>query len=69
MNKVPKMISSKDLSYICDMFNWNMNIIKKLNYYISDITDETIVTKFKSLIDMHTTHVNDLISILEGDSK
>lgn len=30
MEKVPDMISTKDLSYIEDMFNWHFIICKKL---------------------------------------
>lgn len=33
MQNVPNIISTKDLSYICDMFNWNFTTAKKaLNY-------------------------------------
>ncbi len=64
MKKVPNMITSKDLAYIGDMFNWNIILINKLNYYISTVTDETLTTKFRNLVDMHTKNANELLKIL-----
>ncbi len=69
MNSVPKMISTKDLSYIEDMANWHLIILNKLKLYVCDITDNTILSKFKDLIDMHTKFVYELSSMLENGEK
>ncbi len=68
MNKVPNMISTKDLSYLCDMFNWNMIILNKLKCFSNDIIDENIKEKFTSLIDMHTSHANTIKEIIKEDN-
>ena len=33
MKKIPCMISTKDMAYITDIFNWNMNAYNKINFY------------------------------------
>ena len=33
MKNVPNIISTKDLSYLEDMLNWNFILIKKINNY------------------------------------
>lgn len=66
MKKVPKMISTKDLAYISDMFNWNIVAYEKINYYNTDITDATISNKFEELAQMHLDNCNKLIKILES---
>ena len=42
MKSVPNIISTKDLSYIEDMLNWNFILIKKINNYLCDINDEDV---------------------------
>ena len=42
MKSVPNIISTKDLSYLEDMLNWNFVLIKKINNYIEDIKDEDV---------------------------
>ena len=39
MKSVPNIISTKDLSYLEDMLNWNFILIKKINNYFNDIKD------------------------------
>ena len=46
MKQIPEMISTKDLSYLEDMFNWNYTLYKKLNTYIEEVNDEEIVEFF-----------------------
>ena len=69
MKKVPNMISTKDLAYIEDMFNWNMILVHKLDLYLDSVTDDQIVEKLSSLRDMHLGNCCELINILEGKSK
>lgn len=63
MKSVPNIISTKDLSYIEDMLNWNFILIKKINNYINDVNDNSvkrILTKTKNSL------LNDYKTILEN---
>ena len=42
MKSVPNIISTKDLSYIEDMLNWNFTLIKKINNYLYLVKDEGV---------------------------
>ncbi len=42
MKSVPNIISTKDLSYLEDMLNWNYILIKKINNYIEDVKDKDV---------------------------
>lgn len=43
MKTVPNIISTKDLSYIEDMLNWKFILIKKMNNYMNDIQNKSII--------------------------
>ena len=60
-------LSTKDLAYIKDIFNWNDVIIKKYKLYLDLSKEDNIVNKLEELIDMHTEFCNTLITILEGE--
>lgn len=63
MKSVPNIISTKDLSYLEDMLNWNFILIKKINNYINDVNDNSvkrILTKTKNSL------LNDYKTILEN---
>ena len=69
MKKTPKMISTKDLSYISDMFNWNNTMIHKLNHYIEEKTDEALLSLLDSTLEIVENNVQKLTKLLEsGDS-
>ena len=42
MKSVPNIISTKDLSYLEDMLNWNFILIKKINNYIDMVKDDDV---------------------------
>lgn len=69
MKNVPTMISTKDLSYISDMFNWNLVAMKKFNDYLSYVEDEEIIKLIESLIKMHQKNCEELINLLESEGK
>ena len=46
MKSVPNIISTKDLSYLEDMLNWNFILIKKINHYLEEVKDEDVYNKF-----------------------
>ena len=69
MKKVPEMISTKDLMYIGDMFNWHFIAAKKLELYLGDVNDEEIVSKIEDLTNMHYKACEKLIDLLKGGAK
>lgn len=64
MEKV--LITTKDLSYICDMFNWNFTTAKKAHFYSNEVSDEEIKNKFLEIFNMHKEICNSLLNILNG---
>ncbi|HHX32880.1 MAG TPA: hypothetical protein GX713_01475 [Mollicutes bacterium] len=69
MEKVPKMVSTKDLSYISDMFNWHIITAKKYELFLNKIEDEECEKMLSKLIDLHYQICDDLTKLLkDGDS-
>ena len=69
MNNVPNMISTKDASYLKDMFNWNIIALKKFNVYNEYINDKEITNIVKKLIIMHEANCEEILNILGSDIK
>ena len=65
MQEIPKMISSKDLSYIEDMLNWNMVYSKKCHMYKSMVKNKEIKKLINEIGKMHTNHYNAFLEILK----
>lgn len=65
MKSVPNIISTKDLSYLEDMLNWNFVLIKKINNYLSDIRDEDVVKTFDKAYKELMKNYNNILSTLE----
>ncbi len=68
MKKVPNIISSKDLSYIEDMFNWHFTICKKAYSYSECVVDETIQKFMKDVAKKHEKICNKLIKLVGSDN-
>lgn len=66
MNNVPNIISTKDLSYICDMFHWNFTASKKALHYSNEVTDEEIKEELENIYEMHKNISSDLLNILSN---
>ena len=66
MKKIPKMISTKDLAYISDMFNWNMIIINKIDLFLESIENEILSERLIQTRSLHLNNANKLLSILKG---
>lgn len=64
MNKVPVMISTKDLAYLSDMFEWNFNASKELNHFSNEVIDLDVKEKLHILALMHSNICHNIISIL-----
>lgn len=66
MKEPPVMISTKDLSYISDMFEWNFTAAKTVNHFGSEIVDSDVKKAMEKVCEMHTNICNDLINVLGG---
>lgn len=64
MKNVPKIISSKDLSYISDMLNWLHTISKKINHYTDIAEDNKVLKELENSNNLLTTIYNDLLNTL-----
>jgi len=69
METVPQIISTKDLAYISDMFNWNYTAYKQIHHYIGEVKQQEIKELLESIMNMHYNHLLSLVSILKGDKE
>lgn len=68
-NKVPNIITGKDLDYLSDMFNWNYDALKKVNVGINNTEDEEIKKTLEEGYKLFKNNLNVILSILkEGGS-
>lgn len=67
MDTVPKMISTKDLSYLSDMFHWNFTAFKELKHFENEVENEEIQELFQGLSEMHYQHMEWILSILRNE--
>lgn len=65
MKTVPKIISTKDLSYIEDMLNWLHTNSKKLKHYTEIIKDKDVLNEIKSCNNTLNIIYDDLLNILK----
>lgn len=66
MQKVPPMISTKDLSYIEDMANWTYTLSKKANHFANEVTDTDLKDGFGALAVKLKGHYEMLLSVLQS---
>ena len=66
MEKVPNIISSKDLSYISDAVEWNYNAAKKSYHYKEQVMNEEIIYELNKLYKMHKKIAENLLKTLGG---
>ena len=64
MNTVPQIISTKDILYICDMFEWMMTAAKKANHFCNEVQDTEIKKLLTAVAQMHAKHCQTLVDIL-----
>ena len=46
-------LSSKDLSYVSDMFNWNENVINTINLLQNQVTNQELINIMNNMLDIH----------------
>lgn len=66
MNQQSTNISTKDLSYFCDMFNWNLNCYNAFTHFASEITDEDAKNLANQTASMHKEACQYILGILQG---
>ena len=69
MKKVPTMISTKDLMYISDMFNWHLIAAKKTEEFAKSMDDKECHSKLSELCRLHYDSCEMLIKLLESGVK
>lgn len=67
MNTVPQIISTKDLAYLSDMFEWNQMAFKQINHFISEVKDNNVKELLERFRNMHEDHMHFIISILKKE--
>ena len=60
----PKMISTKDLSYLSDMFEWNFIAAKKALHYSNEVKNEELKKELDKVYKMHEKHLKKILEIL-----
>lgn len=65
MKSVPNIISTKDLSYLEDMLNWNFVLIKKINHYLEEIKDKDVIKSFEKAKKELLKDYNNILTTLE----
>lgn len=67
MQTVPVMISTKDLAYLSDMFEWNFTTSKIANHYSKEVQDEKIKNFILKVAKMHKENCEKCIQMLGGN--
>lgn len=65
MEQVPAIISTKDLSYLSDMFEWNFIAAKKTLHYINEVTDDEIKKELEKVYKMYEKNLNKILELLK----
>ena len=64
--EAPNMVSTKDLAYLTDIFEWNFNASKLANSMLNNIGIESIKEIASDVASLHATHCRKIIEILGG---
>jgi hypothetical protein len=67
MNQVPNIISTKDLDYLSDMFNWNFTLSKKALMYSKNSNLENIKNICEKVSLLTSKNCHEIINILGGN--
>ena len=62
MQQPPFVISTKDLMYLEDMMSWNLNVVKKANFFAGQVQDQEIKNKLYEMCQMHENHYQKLLN-------
>ena len=63
-NEVPSIISSKDLDYLSDMFNWNYGAYKSSLNASNSVTDENLSKVLLKASNIFHTNMTKILNII-----
>lgn len=66
-NKVPNIITGKDLDYLSDMFNWNYGVYKSTVNAIEKVNDDDIKDILTRSSEMFYENMNTVLNILNSE--
>ena len=66
MEKVPSMISTKDLDYLTDMFHWNYLCYKCMNNASLEVVDKEIKNMIEKSMALFDDNMNNILYTLGG---
>ena len=66
-DKVPNIITAKDLDYLSDMFNWNYGAYKNSINAVEKVTDEEIKNVLSKASDLFYGNMNVVLNILNNE--
>lgn len=67
METVPVIISTKDLAYLSDMFEWNFTAGKIANHYCNEVENEVIKNFISEVAKLHKKNCEKCIQMLGGN--
>ncbi len=67
--KVPDIISCKDLDYLSDIFNWNYGGYKSSENAINEVIDQEIVKHLKKASKHFYNGMDTVLEILGGENE
>lgn len=67
MEKVPSMISTKDLDYLTDIFNWNYGAFKSVINMESEFTDKALSKCARKVSNLFMNNMDTVLDILGGE--
>ena len=62
--KVPNIITGKDLDYLSDMFNWNYGVLKSNLNALNEVTDSEIREVIERSTNVFKDTIMNILSIL-----
>lgn len=65
-NSVPNIISSKDLDYLSDMFNWNYGAYKSSLNASNSVTDEELNNLLLKATNIFHSNMSKVLNIIQG---
>jgi len=65
-NSVPNIISSKDLDYLSDMFNWNYGAYKSSLNASNSVTDEELNNLLLKASNIFHSNMSKVLNIIQG---
>ena len=64
-NKVPNILTGKDLDYLSDMFTWNYGALKKANLAHENISDDNLKETIEKAYNLFDDNLNLVLTILQ----